>query len=190
MRKILAVVTLLAAAGAAAVLLLASLDPVATAQPPAGLEPVPAAAPGVPVAQPIAFSHKTHAGDVGMDCQYCHIGVDEGPVATIPPVSSCMGCHKMVGLGRPEVEKLKGYADRSEPIPWVRVHDLVDHARFDHHRHVQAGVECATCHGPVETMDQVALQQPLTMGFCIQCHKSMVNTPNTPASLDCATCHR
>ena len=111
-------------------------------------------------------------------------------MATIPAVQTCMGCHKMVGLGRPEIVKLTGYWERQEPIPWVRVNDLADHARFDHHRHVQAGVTCQTCHGPVETMDQVSLQQDLEMGFCVQCHKAMVNTPNTPTSLDCTTCHR
>ncbi len=190
MRKILVSSLFLAAAGAAAVLMLSSMGPRATAQSPAAEEVLPAAAPGRPVPQPIAFSHKIHAGDVGLDCQYCHLGVDEGPVATLPAVQTCMGCHKMVGLGRPEIEKLSGYWTRQEPIPWVRVYDLVDHARFDHHRHVQAGVTCQTCHGAVETMDQIALQQSLTMGFCVQCHKSMVNTPGTPTSLDCATCHR
>ena len=190
MRKVLVPVLFVAAASAAAVLMLSSMGPGATAQAPEGEQLVPAAAPGVPIQQPINFSHKIHAGDVGLDCLYCHVGADDGAVATIPAVETCMGCHKMVGLGRPEIDKLAGYWERQEPIPWIKVNDLVDHARFDHHRHVAADVQCQTCHGPVETMDQVYLQQDLLMGFCVQCHKQNLNTPNTPTSLDCATCHR
>jgi hypothetical protein len=180
----------MSAAAAAAVLMMSSIGPSATADNPEEYEEVPGVTAGQPVIQPIAFSHKVHAGDVGLDCQYCHISVDEGPVATIPAVSTCMGCHKFVGLGKPGIDKLHEYWNNKQPIPWIKVHDLADHARFDHHRHVEAGLECKSCHGPVEQMDEIRLQQDLTMGFCVKCHKASLNQPDFPTSLDCATCHK
>lgn len=190
MRRILVPILFIAAASAAAVLMLSHMGPGATAQSPEAEQLVPAASPGVPIVQPIDFSHKLHADTLKMDCLYCHVGADDGPVATIPAVETCMGCHKGVGLGKPGIEILTGYWERKEPIPWIKVNDLVDHAKFDHHRHVEADVACQTCHGPVETMDRVYLQQDLIMGFCVQCHKQNVNTASNPTSLDCATCHR
>jgi predicted CXXCH cytochrome family protein len=178
------------AAGAAAVLMMSSIGPRATAETPGELEVLPAVGVGRPVPQPIAFSHKIHAGELGMNCLYCHIGADEGPAATIPAVQTCMGCHKIVAQGRPEIDKLQQYWDNQQPIPWVKVHDIPDHARFLHNRHVKAGVECQTCHGPVQAMEQIRLVQTLNMGFCVTCHKANLNQPENPTSLDCATCHK
>lgn len=152
--------------------------------------PTLAARRGQALAQPINFSHKIHAGDNRIACLYCHIGADKGPVATIPAVRTCMGCHKMVAVSKPEIEKLQKYWDDRQPIPWAKVYDLSDHVRFTHKRHVRAGIGCQTCHGPVETMPQVWLKQDLTMGFCVRCHKQHLNDKHTPASLDCATCHK
>ena len=152
--------------------------------------PANAAKRGQALVQPINFSHKIHAGDNQIACLYCHVGVDKSAVATIPTVQTCMGCHKMVAAGRPEIEKLRKYWDDKQPIPWAKVYDLADHVRFTHKRHVKAGISCQTCHGPVETMSEIRLQQDLTMGFCVRCHKQRLNDKHTPASLDCATCHK
>lgn len=127
----------------------------------------PAAGP----AQPIAFSHKLHAGQYGMDCMYCHTGTDVAPVATIPSVEDCMGCHRVVQTQRPEIQTLAGYAARGEPIPWVRVHHLPEFVQFNHGRHLRAGVECQECHGPVEEMDVIAQFATLRMGWCLDCHR-------------------
>ena len=174
--------------------MLSSLGPRATAQNPEEYEEVPGVAAGVPIEQPIAFSHEIHAGQLGMDCAYCHVGVNEGPVATIPAVQTCMGCHSLVlgnnEAGKAEIAKLTEYWENKQPIPWIKVHDLADHARFDHSRHVEAGLDCATCHGPVEEMSVITLQQTLNMGFCVDCHKSRLNTEENPTSMDCATCHK
>ena len=95
-----------------------------------------------------------------------------------------------VAATKPEIQKLTQYWDTQQPSPWQKVYDLSDHVRFTHTRHVKAGIECQTCHGPVETMAVIRLQQDLTMGFCVRCHKQRLNDKHTPASLDCATCHR
>lgn len=120
--------------------------------------------------QPIAFSHKLHSGQYRMDCLYCHTGTDASPVAGIPAVEVCIGCHRVVQTQRPEIEKLAGYASRNEPIPWVRVHHLPEFVQFNHSRHVRAGVECQECHGPVEEMDVIRQFSTLRMGWCLQCH--------------------
>jgi hypothetical protein len=190
MPRFLLAFILMLAAGAAALLMMSSLGPRATAETPEDLEMLPAVGVGKPVPQPIAFSHKIHAGELGMNCLYCHIGADEGPVATIPAVQTCMGCHKIVGLGKPGIDKLHEYWNNQQPIPWVKIHDLPDHARFDHRRHVKASVECQTCHGPVQDMAEVRLVQTLNMGFCVTCHKANLNQPEHPTSMDCATCHK
>ncbi len=133
--------------------------------------------------QPIAYSHKLHAGDLGIQCQYCHTYARRGPIAGVPTVKRCMGCHELVATDRPEVEKLAGYLEREEPIEWLKVYELRDHTRFAHDRHVKAGVECATCHGQVETMERMTRVREMTMGFCVDCHRER------GAALDCVACH-
>jgi hypothetical protein len=132
--------------------------------------------------QPIAFSHKIHAGQFEIDCKYCHTGVMKGKSATIPSVNICMNCHNQIrqgtNTGEGEIAKIVAAWDTKKPIEWVRVHNLPDLAYFNHSQHVNvAGVECQTCHGPVETMDVVEQYSLLTMGWCIDCHrKTDVNT--------------
>jgi Zn ribbon nucleic-acid-binding protein len=142
-------------------------------------------------AQPVNFNHQIHAGRLGMDCLYCHFGADKSKVAGIPPVSTCMGCHKIAATDRPEVQKLTGYYDRREPIPWVRVHQLPDYVRFDHKRHVRAGVQCATCHGPVQDMAVMYQYSSLKMGWCVTCHRQNQTKSEytTTTSMDCLVCH-
>lgn len=134
--------------------------------------------------QPIAFSHKIHAGDYQIPCLYCHTNARRSPVAGIPSVQLCMGCHKITAADRPEVQKLHGYWNRKEPIPWVKVYDQPDFVHFSHMSHVQAGIACQECHGPVETMDRIREAVILTMDRCVACHQ------RRQASLDCATCHK
>ena len=126
--------------------------------------------------QPIAFSHKIHAGQYEIDCKYCHVGVTKGKSATIPSINICMNCHNQIRqgavTGEGEIAKLVSAWDSKKPIEWVRIHNLPDLAYFNHSQHVNvAGVECQTCHGPIETMDVVRQHSLLTMGWCIDCHR-------------------
>jgi hypothetical protein len=134
--------------------------------------------------QPIAFSHRVHAEENQIACLYCHANARRSSVAGIPSVERCMGCHKITAADKPEVQKLKEYWDRKEPIPWAKVTWMPDFVSFQHWPHIRAEVQCETCHGPVKTMDQVQQVKSLTMGFCVTCHRQR------KASIDCATCHR
>lgn len=178
--------------------------------------------------QPIAFSHKVHVGQNNISCNYCHTGARKGKVSGIPPASTCMNCHKYVTegttTGTTEIAKIykaldynpetQTYGNNPSPIEWVRVHNLPDHAYFNHAQHVTAGkIECQTCHGPVEEMHEARQHSPLTMGWCVDCHrKTEVKTENNAyyaklhdrfkekykgqpltveklGGLDCARCH-
>ncbi len=143
-----------------------------------GLSPV-----GYSPEQPVAFDHKIHATDNEIPCLYCHSYARRSPSAGVPSVAACMGCHEWVESDSPEVEKLKEYSENEEAIPWVRVHSTPDFVRFTHKRHVKAGIECQTCHGPVETMARIERVKSLEMGWCVQCHQQRA------VSIDCATCH-
>jgi cytochrome c2 len=132
--------------------------------------------------QPIAFSHKIHAGQYEIDCKYCHTGVTKGQNATIPSVNICMNCHNQIKsgtlTGEAEIGKIIRAYNENRPIEWVRVHNLPDLAYFNHAQHVNVGgIECETCHGPVQEMDVVRQHSLLTMGWCIDCHRDTeVNT--------------
>ena len=120
--------------------------------------------------QPIAYSHRVHAGQYEMQCLYCHTNADRSQFVPIPAVATCMGCHRVVLAGSEEIQKLRGYEQRGEPVPWVRIHKLADFVQFPHMRHVAAGLECQECHGPIEEMDVVYQFSTLTMGWCLACH--------------------
>jgi len=139
--------------------------------------------------QPIAFSHQIHAGKLSMNCLYCHRGAEKSPIANIPAVGTCMGCHKIAKTDRPEIVKLTGYYDRGEQVPWVEVYRLPDHVKFNHKRHVKAGVQCAECHGPVKEMPVVYQWSSLKMGWCLTCHRKKLDDPQFPATMDCVACH-
>src|SRR5690242_13932821 len=138
--------------------------------------------------QPINFSHQIHAGKLGMNCLYCHYGAEKSAIANLPPVSTCMGCHKIAVTDRPEIQKLTAYFDRGE-IPWVEVYRLPDYVKFNHKRHVLAGFACQNCHGPVQQMAVVYEYPPLKMGWCVSCHRQNLNNPTHPATMDCVVCH-
>jgi hypothetical protein len=154
--------------------------------------------------QPIAFSHRLHAGENQVPCLYCHFGARVSRHAGIPPVSVCMNCHALLGRQTAEIEKLKEAAQLGRPIAWIKVHNLPDFVSFDHSRHVLSGVACKSCHGAVERMDRVEQQAPLTMGFCLDCHRERAGIPTLGirraglqvahgtkpvAGLDCGSCH-
>jgi hypothetical protein len=140
-------------------------------------------------AQPIKFEHVLHAGKLGMDCLYCHYGAEKSPIANIPAVSVCMGCHKIVNTDRPEIQKLTGYFERGEQIPWIEVYKLPEHVKFNHKRHVKAGIACQQCHGPVQEMSVMYQYPSLKMGWCVSCHRQNLNNPDHPATMDCLVCH-
>ena len=133
---------------------------------------------GYAPAQPIAFSHALHAGQYEIACQYCHTGVEIGKSANIPSANICMNCHTHIqnvggkeGIS-PEIQKIYNAVDNNQPIEWVRVHNLPDLAYFNHAQHVAVGgVECQTCHGPIQEMEVVGQHSTLTMGWCIDCHR-------------------
>lgn len=128
--------------------------------------------------QPIAYSHKLHAGQYKIDCNYCHTGVNKGKSAHIPAANICMNCHGVIKKESPEIQKIYAAIEQNKPIEWVRVHNLPDLAYFNHAQHVNVGnVQCTTCHGEVEKMEVMEHRSSLTMGWCIDCHrKTEVNT--------------
>lgn len=142
--------------------------------------------------QPIFFRHDIHAGQYQMDCQYCHVNLEVSPKPGIPAMSSCMGCHLIVGTGNPEVEKLRQAYSGQTPIEWVEVHALAPFVHFPHHRHVLAEIECQECHGPVDRMPQVYQFASLKMGWCLTCHTSArfaIDGEKRPVTTDCTACH-
>ena len=121
--------------------------------------------------QPIHYSHKLHADELGIDCRYCHSNVEQSQEAMVPPTQTCMGCHSIVKKDSPELARLQDSWATGEPVPWVRVHKLPDHVYFDHSAHLAAGVGCASCHGRIDQMVTVRLDTPLNMGWCLECHR-------------------
>jgi mono/diheme cytochrome c family protein len=122
--------------------------------------------------QPIKFSHKLHAGDYKIDCNYCHTGVYKGKGANIPSANICMNCHNTIKQGSPEIQKIYRAIEKQEPIKWVRVHNLPDFAYFNHAQHVKVGgLDCTNCHGEVAQMEVIQQRSTLTMGWCIDCHR-------------------
>ena len=122
--------------------------------------------------QPINYSHKLHAGTMGMDCRYCHQGVEKGPHANVPATETCMNCHKSVKKKSPQIMKLANYHNEGQPVPWIKVHMLPDYAYFNHAAHVNAGVGCASCHGNIHQQEIVRQSEPLSMGWCLRCHRN------------------
>jgi Cytochrome c7 and related cytochrome c len=165
--------------------------------------------------QPIAFSHKLHAGEMQIACVYCHAGAETSRYAGIPALNVCMNCHEKVTssfaqqqqpqpMESPELRKLYDAlalddvlapveGKTPKPVAWQRVHRLPDFVYFDHRAHITAAVRCQQCHGPVETMDRVRQFETLAMGWCVNCHRDVNKTgvggKPVHASIDCVTCH-
>jgi mono/diheme cytochrome c family protein len=122
--------------------------------------------------QPIAFSHKLHAGENNINCAYCHTSVYKAKSANIPSANICMNCHSQIKTESPEIKKIYRAIERKQPVQWVRVHNLPDLAYFNHSQHTQVGgIQCQTCHGPIQNMEVVYQYSALTMGWCINCHR-------------------
>lgn len=136
--------------------------------------------------QPIAFSHKLHAGKYQIDCLYCHSRAEKTPLAGVPTVKKCQQCHAAqpdTGFEGEAAAIAEHWRDKT-PIRWVRVHDLPDHVYFSHRVHLAAEIECSTCHGDVTRMDRIERVEKLSMGWCIDCHKQR------QASIECSICHQ
>jgi hypothetical protein len=154
--------------------------------------------------QPIPFSHKLHAGTNKIACTYCHTSVEKSAHATVPSVNVCMNCHTLVKTDSPYIKTIWKHFKEGRPIEWVRIHELPDHAFFNHKRHVAKGVSCQTCHGDVANMEKVYQKSPLTMGWCLDCHRGNTTPkevlarvypdqkdPHGPvAPQSCYTCHK
>lgn len=151
--------------------------------------------------QPIAYSHKIHAGDLKIDCRYCHSDVDKSRQANIPSPSVCMNCHSLVKKESPEIQKLTDYYTKGIPIEWKRVHRVPDFAYFNHSVHVNKGIDCSNCHGNVAAMDKVEQVKDFSMKACLDCHrdphvsikniipgKEGIKINNGPTN--CSACHR
>jgi hypothetical protein len=169
--------------------------------------------------QPIAFPHPQHVQTLGMNCIYCHFSANKSPDPGLPAVSTCMGCHTVVGPNRPamngrparrseEIAKLQDYWNKKQPIPWKRIHKVPDYVNFPHMRHVNVGVTCQTCHGQVQNMAKVYQAESLNMGWCVRCHvngyspaegmqaagykptpEQLADTTRLRARYDCSVCH-
>lgn len=122
--------------------------------------------------QPVPFSHAHHVGGMGLDCRYCHTTVEVAGSANIPPTKTCMNCHSMVWNQSPTLEPVRASFRTNESIPWTRVHDLPDFVYFNHSIHVRKGVGCQTCHGQVDRMPLMSQHSPLTMEWCLDCHRN------------------
>lgn len=128
--------------------------------------------------QPVAYSHKLHAGQLGMDCRYCHNNVEKSASAGVPPTQTCMNCHTQVKTESKKLQLVRDSWESGEPLKWVRIHKTPDYAYFNHSAHLniaggEAAVGCKECHGRIDQMIVVQQDQPLSMGWCLECHRSM-----------------
>lgn len=122
--------------------------------------------------QPVPFSHQLHAGAHDIDCRYCHTNVEKSRQANVPATQTCMNCHSQIKTDSPRLEKIRDSWKTGEPVEWVRVHNLPDYAYFNHAAHVNVGVGCETCHGRIDRMAEVFQKEPLSMSWCLDCHRN------------------
>lgn len=122
--------------------------------------------------QPVPYSHKLHVGELGLDCRYCHTGVEVSAVAMVPPTQTCMNCHTTIKPESPKLAPIRASWEQGTPVHWVRIHKVPDYAYFDHSAHLRVGVGCESCHGNVAEMEEVFLAEPLSMGWCLECHRN------------------
>jgi hypothetical protein len=121
--------------------------------------------------QPVPFSHQHHVGGLGIDCRHCHTTVEKSAFAGMPPTQTCMNCHSQIWVNSPMLKPVRDSFQNDEPIAWNRVHNLADFVYFDHSIHVNKGVGCATCHGPVDQMPLMRQYATLHMDWCLECHR-------------------
>lgn len=133
--------------------------------------------------QPIAFSHKQHAGDLKLACTTCHVSPEPGEMMTFPAESTCMTCHSTVKTDSEQIQKLAKFSDEKKVVPWVRVYQLPSFVFWSHKIHIDWGAKCADCHGEVATRERVFLEKPINMASCMDCHRT------NKASIHCTFCH-
>ena len=121
--------------------------------------------------QPVPYSHTLHAGQLGIDCRYCHSNIEKSGVANLPTAQTCMNCHNQVKKDSPLLAVVRQSYETGEAVPWVKIHQTPDYVYFNHAIHVNRGVSCVECHGKINEMDVVAHAKPLSMGFCLDCHR-------------------
>jgi len=121
--------------------------------------------------QPVPFSHQIHAGQLGLDCRYCHNGVEKSWFANIPGASTCMNCHNQVLKDDPRLKIVRDSAETGQPIAWVQIHKVPDYVYFNHEVHVRRGMGCDACHGRIDQMDEVRHDKSFSMSFCLDCHR-------------------
>jgi hypothetical protein len=126
---------------------------------------------GIQAEQPVQFSHQHHVGGLGIDCRYCHQSVENSSFAGIPPTSTCMNCHAQIWTNAQMLEPIRNSFATGRPIVWNRVHQLPDFVHFNHSIHVAKGIGCASCHGRVDRMNLMYQAAPLTMSWCLDCHR-------------------
>lgn len=136
-----------------------------------------------PPRQPLPFSHKTHAGAMKLACKMCHPNPDPGEVMSIVGAPACMQCHSAIKADSPDIQRLAAYAKEGRAVPWVRVYQIPSFVDFSHRAHLEKGNTCQECHGPVAERDQLAKETDLSMGGCMNCHKSK------KAGVACGFCH-
>ena len=134
--------------------------------------------------QPVAFSHRTHAGKLSLSCEECHNGVAQGDEANLPPVDLCLTCHRSIKADSPEVAKLRVAKEEGKRIAWVPVYRVPDFVFFGHAPHIGAGLQCGQCHGAVETHDVLQKEISTSMNACLDCHRKR------KAPVDCSICHQ
>ena len=134
--------------------------------------------------QPVAFSHRIHAEQAGLGCDFCHVDAAKAEVATLPPADLCMTCHRAIKTDSPEVAKLAAAAAKGERISWVPVYRVPDYVFFGHAAHGKAGHACAECHGPVATRDVLQKELSTSMNACLDCHR------RRGATITCVACHQ
>jgi hypothetical protein len=147
-----------------------------------------------PVVQPVEFDHRHHVRDDGIDCLYCHPNAERTPYAGIPPTEVCMGCHAQIWAESPMLVPVRTSWETGVSISWKRVNALPDHVYFNHSVHVHKGIACARCHGAVDTMARVQRVAPLTMKWCLDCHRDPPGGPDRGRRITqittCSACHR
>jgi len=137
-----------------------------------------------PPDQPLPYSHKQHAGTLGLPCATCHTNPDPGYLMTFPTTEKCMSCHHAVATKKPSIKKLAAISKSGQPIPWVRVYKVLPGVTFTHRKHIEAGLKCQMCHGQVQELDRMAETTSVTtMGVCLKCHQ------DHGAPVVCSTCH-
>lgn len=122
--------------------------------------------------QPVPYSHKLHVSQLGLDCQYCHTNVFDSKDSNIPATQTCMNCHNQIKTDSEKLKPIRESWETGEPVEWIRVHNLPDYAFFSHAAHVNVGVGCESCHGRVDKMEVVHQAEPLSMGWCLECHRA------------------